>query len=211
MTSFGWKRKISLAKSSKATAFKEEEQSQDPDLNPSFDWIAECKKRKFDALEDNKIRFERLKTEGSLLAEQGRFWEAILRWNDALEIDGNDVGLLDMKAQSLIHLHEWIPAIQSCQQAIKVKRNWWPAYQTLGRAQLGLGEVQLARRNFQISFHLNPAELEIWTEDIVWTEHLLKQADRVAKPKLESGGENGEVVEPIERIKPDSVLVAVRR
>ncbi len=69
----------------------------------------------------------------------------------------------------------------------------------------------MARRNFQISFHLNPAELEIWAEDIVWTEHLLKQADRVTKAKLESCGENGEVVEPIERIKPDSVLVAVRR
>ena len=84
----------------------------------------------------------------------------------------------------------------------------------MGRAQLGLGEVQLARRNFQISFHLNPAELEIWTEDIVWTQHLLEQADRVAKAKLETGvGESGgEVVEPVERIKPDSVLVvAVRR
>ena len=46
------------------------------------------------------------------------------RWNEALEIDGNDVGLLDMKAQSLIHLHEWIPAIQACQQAIKVQVCW---------------------------------------------------------------------------------------
>ncbi len=32
---------------------------QEPELNPDFDWIAAAKKTKYDALEDNKIRFER--------------------------------------------------------------------------------------------------------------------------------------------------------
>jgi hypothetical protein len=32
---------------------------QEPELDPDFDWIAAAKKTKYDALEDNKIRFER--------------------------------------------------------------------------------------------------------------------------------------------------------
>lgn len=209
MTSFGWKRKFTAAKSSEAKAFQKEEQTEEKDLDPSFDWIAETKKQKVDALEDNTIRFNRLKREGSLLAEQGRFWEAISRWNEVLLEESSDVGLLDMKAQSLIQLHEWIPAIESCEIAIKSKKNWWPIYQTLGRAQLGLGEVKLAIRSFQISFHLNPAEQEIWTEDIVWAQYLLDQADKVSKAREEAAAEGGE--QPLERIKPDSALVAVRR
>ena len=48
-----------------------------------------------------------------------------------------------------------------------------------GTKTLGLGEVKLASRSFQISFHLNPGEQEIWTEDIVWAQYLLHQADKV--------------------------------
>ena len=42
-----------------AKAFQEEEQIKEPDLDPTFDWIAEAKKLKTEALEDNKIRFDR--------------------------------------------------------------------------------------------------------------------------------------------------------
>ena len=72
---FGWKRKASELKGAPAAApekaFKPEEQSEEVE-DPDFDWVALTKKKKVDALEDGKARFERLKVEGSCLAEEGR-------------------------------------------------------------------------------------------------------------------------------------------
>ena len=39
--------------------FHEDQQVQESEFDPTFDWIAEAKKRKFIALEDNKGRLER--------------------------------------------------------------------------------------------------------------------------------------------------------
>ena len=47
-----------------------------------------------------------------------------------------------MKAQVLITLHEWEPAIEAAKRAIKIEPKWWSAYQTLGRAHLGFGQLQ---------------------------------------------------------------------
>ena len=72
---FGWKRKACELKSGPAPAekaFKPEEQSEEAE-DPDFDWVALTKKKKVDALEDGRARFERLKLEGSCLAEEGRW------------------------------------------------------------------------------------------------------------------------------------------
>ena len=93
MTSFGWKRKApGLSKqSSKTQAFDESEQvtdeGDDNTKDPDFDWITLAKKKKLEALEDNKTLFARLKQEGIVLAEQERFWQAINRWDNALALD----------------------------------------------------------------------------------------------------------------------------
>jgi len=204
MTSFGWKKKTLLAgKQEKLEpVFHEKEQLEEEEVDPDFDWVAEAKKRKVIALEDNSIRFKRLKQEGSALAEESRFWEAINRWDEALLVNSQDAKLLEMKAQALIQLHEWTPAIEFAEQAIKAQNTWWVGYQTLGRAHLGLGEVQLALRNFQIAAHLNPDESEIWTEDIAWARHLITEGEK-RQLLLSTAGEE-EVLE-LERIKPDSL------
>ena len=91
MTSFGWKRKASCldkAGSKTSGAFSEGEQVEDSEeLDPDFDWIAVAKRKKFEALEDNKTLCERLKQEGVVLAEQEKYWQAIGRWDNALSLD----------------------------------------------------------------------------------------------------------------------------
>ena len=90
MTSFGWKRKVPLDRAeSRSSVFNESEQI-DPgagDDTGEFDWTVLAKKKKMEALEDNKALFSRLKQEGILLAENGKFWQAINRWDNALSID----------------------------------------------------------------------------------------------------------------------------
>lgn len=40
-------------------------------------------------------------------------------------------------------LQEVFPAVEAAEMAVKLDPLWWEAWQTLGRAQLNLGEVDL--------------------------------------------------------------------
>jgi len=175
MTTFGWKRKIGLNSNQALSAFSETNQVEDSELDPEFDWISEAKKRKFAALEDNQIKCNRLKAEGIELAGGEKYWQAIGRWDEALSLDPTNGAVHEMKAQSLIQLHEWIPAIQAANRAIECNKTWWEGHQTLGRAQLGLGEIKLAKRSFQIALHLNPADEELRKNDLRWVIKLEKK------------------------------------
>lgn len=74
MASFGWKRKVG-EKVSKATVqqFEQESEEKKDDIEPeSVDWLHAIKRRREILLEDCVTRSERLKDEGTVLAEQGR-------------------------------------------------------------------------------------------------------------------------------------------
>jgi len=140
------------------------------------------KKKKLLALEDNKALFSRLKQEGVQLAEHGKFWQAISHWDNALAIDSSDAALFEMKAQALMNLHEWVPSIQCSEACIRLQPGWWVGHQTLGRAQIGLGEVGLAVKSFERAVHLNPADEELRRDDLDWAVSLLRD-----KQKLDDG------------------------
>ena len=73
-----------------------------------------------------------------------------------------------MKAQSLIQLHEWEPAVHSSLHAVhESARIWAPAFQTLGRAYLGKGLVFQATAAFSKAFHLDPSDKEVLS-DLNW-------------------------------------------
>ena len=167
-----------------------EQVEDDKDINADdFDWISVAKKRRVEALEDNKTLYNRLKREGVTLAEEGKYWQAINRWDNALALDPSEPSVFEMKAQALIALHEWLPAISAAREAVRIKPNWFIGHQTLGRAQMGLGEVELAVKSFQKAVHLNPDDEELRKDDLEWALGLLKQRDE----KLMS--ENTETVE----------------
>ena len=121
-------------------------------------------------------------------------WQAIGRWDEALNVklpsgsSPKDFGhekLLDMKAQALISLHEWEPAIGSSLSALKIEPNWWCAHQTLGRAYLGYGQLQEAVNSFSKALHICPDNEELRVEDLEWAVELLnreKAGNREWKP-----------------------------
>jgi len=199
MTSFGWKRKIGqkVKSSQPLTGFIESEQTEEPDVDPDFDWITLAKQKRFAALEDNKIKFDRLKNEGVSLAECGKFWQAIGRWDEALSLDPRDAVVHEMKAQALVQLHEWLPAIQAATRAVERSGNWAEAHQTLGRAQLGLGEVKLAVRSFSVALHLNPADEELRQEDLSWAVKLKEEYRKLASSE-----------ETLDTVRDNSALIA---
>ena len=188
MASFGWKRKNSIIlQKPSIRAFEENEQAEE-DVDENFDWMTATKRQKLEALEDNKALFLRLKNEGTTLAESAKFWQAINRWDNALTLNNEDASIFEMKAQALINLHEWIDAIKAAEKATQLKPNWWVGFQTLGRAQMGIGEVNLALRSFKIALHLYPEDHELRKDDLEWALSILNQKKSVLEGETENDG-----------------------
>lgn len=80
-----------------------------------------------------------------------------------------------MKAQALMQVHEWEPAIESVTLAIQSKPLWWEAHQTLGRALLGIGNVDGAKKAFSRAFHIKPDDAELRVSDLAWSLQLCRQ------------------------------------
>ncbi|XP_053304077.1 tetratricopeptide repeat protein 33 [Spea bombifrons] len=175
MASFGWKRKIG-EKVSKVTSHRFEEDAAEAATDgDDADWLNAAKRKKGILLEDNGEKSKRLRQEGIILAENGRHWEAVRKWDEAIQLTPEDAALYDMKSQALLYLHEIFPAVQAAETAVQRDPHFVEAWQTLGRAQLGLGEITMAIRSFQIGLHLCPANTELREEDLTWARKLLKQ------------------------------------
>ncbi|VCX42973.1 unnamed protein product, partial [Gulo gulo] len=67
--------------------------------------------------------------------------------------------------------------------AVQRNPHSWESWQTLGRAQLGLGEIVLAIRSFQVALHIYPMNPEIWKEDLSWARTLQEQQKVAQKIK----------------------------
>ncbi|XP_046548554.1 tetratricopeptide repeat protein 33-like [Haliotis rubra] len=177
MTSFGWKRKTG-ANVSKLTSTSFEENTKDDDeevRSGDIDWISLAPKRRIISLEDALGKSERLKNEGCVLAESDRYWEAIKKWDEALHFNPLNCKVYEMKAQALMALNELYPAVSAARKTVEVCPTWWVGHQTLGRAQLNLGEVRLALHSFSTAVHLNPADRDLWEEDLMWADSLMQQ------------------------------------
>nr|KAG5709627.1 hypothetical protein BaRGS_001677 [Batillaria attramentaria] len=146
MTSFGWKRKAGASViRAAATSFEDDVKDEDDNevTRGEVDWLTLATKRSRTQLEDARAKGQRLRAEGATLAEAERYWEAISRWDEGLLITPSDSKMLEMKAQALMALGEPFAAVQAAEQAVRAEPTWWVARQTLGRAQLNLGEVKL--------------------------------------------------------------------
>ena len=152
----------------------------------------EAKRTNLVQLEDPQTRFKRLKLEGTQLCEIERFWQAIQLFDQALEIRPEDAGVREMKAQALIALHEWEPAIHEALRVVAIDPRWWEAHQTLGRAFLGWGSLVEARRSFSRALHINPEDKELREEDLAWTLELLRRDEERKKAAEQSVAEEAE-------------------
>ncbi|XP_019387540.1 PREDICTED: tetratricopeptide repeat protein 33 [Crocodylus porosus] len=186
MASFGWKRKIG-EKVSKATSqqFEAEAADEEEDLADKEDGngVHKAKKKKDVLMGDCVEKSKQLKDEGSVLAENRRYWEAIHKWDEALQLTPEDATLYEMKSQVLMSLHEMFPAVHAAEMAVQRNSRSWEAWQTLGRAQLGLGEIVLAIRSFQVALHIYPMNPEVWKEDLSWARKLREQQKKAANPE----------------------------
>ncbi|XP_077549636.1 tetratricopeptide repeat protein 33-like isoform X1 [Haemaphysalis longicornis] len=198
---FGWKRKAGdKVAPSLSAAFEERAADENAEPPDGVDWLSGYKRRRSLLLEDCAQKSRRLRQEGTTLAEleSCRFWEALKKFDEALQLTPGDIALHEMKAQVLMLLREDFAAVQEAEQVVKLDPTWWVAHQTLGRARLQLGEIHMALRSFCSAVHLNPADKELRTEDLMYTLQLL-QKKRVAEAAAAEAplcfDEDGNVVE----------------
>lgn len=76
-----------------------------------------------------------------------RYWEATQKFQEAINLTPQNEVLPELAAQAFMQLNEIFPAVSMAEKAVKLKNNWWVSYQTLGRAQLGIGEVKMVSNN----------------------------------------------------------------
>ncbi|XP_039606565.1 tetratricopeptide repeat protein 33 [Polypterus senegalus] len=177
MASFGWKRKAGEKVSKLAVQQFEANETDNAQLSESgeVDWLHGIKRRREVLLEDCAAKSKRLKEEGAFLVQNGRHWEAIGKFDEAIQLTPADATLYEMKSQVLMILHEVFPAVQAAETAVRLNPRWWEAWQTLGRAQLNLGEINLALKSFQIAIHIFPGDRSLWEDDLSWAQHLKEE------------------------------------
>ena len=124
---------------------------------------------------DNSELIEKHKKEGILQAEIGNMESALKSFDEATLLSSSDSSIFEMKAQVLLSMNQVFPAIRAAHTSVRLSPLWSTAYQTLGRAQLGKGEVELALKNFEKCLHLDPGNTEVWTEDLPWCRELVNQ------------------------------------
>ncbi|GFO21132.1 tetratricopeptide repeat protein 33 [Plakobranchus ocellatus] len=194
MTSFSWKRKAGAKVSKSLTqAFSEDakEEEEDSNWDDGFDWLTVAPRKTVISLEDANSKSERLKVEGATLAEAERYWEALKKWEEAIQLAPHNYKILDMKAQALMAVGEVFPAVQTAEKTVRFAPTWWVGHQTLGRALANVGEVRMALKSFSRAVHLNPAESELWTEDLQWVKSLLDRHKLVQQQQQQGTGMGG--------------------
>ena len=141
----------------------------------STDGYEFCKAKRPNISSDKTELIVSFKQKAMNLAEIGELELAISNFDEAIKLSTQDSSVFEMKSQAHLALNQIFPAIMEAHRSVELSPNWGTAYQTLARAQLGRGEVELALRNIQKCLHLEPNNKEARKEDLPWCLELAKQ------------------------------------
>ncbi|XP_054796239.1 uncharacterized protein LOC129301673 isoform X2 [Prosopis cineraria] len=86
--------------------------------------------------------------QGDRLAEDGKYAEALGKWESALSLTPEVAVLHEQKAQVLLEIGDAWNALKAAMRATELQPSWAEAWVTLGRAQLNFGEPDCAIVSF---------------------------------------------------------------
>lgn len=95
-------------------------------------------------------------TQGDNLAMEGKYREALGKWEAALTLAPDVPALHEQKAQVLLEIGDAWNALKAASRATELKPSWAEAWVTLGRAQLNYGEPDNAIESFDRALALKP-------------------------------------------------------
>ncbi|KAK4801921.1 hypothetical protein SAY86_000124 [Trapa natans] len=131
-----------------------------------------------DAAPDSDFDRERLarsfQAQGDKLAEEGKYQEALGKWESALTLTPGNAALHEQKAQVLLELGDAWRALKAATRATELNPSWAEAWLTLGRAQLNFGEPDSAVQSFDRALAIKP-EWEEAQDDRRTASNLVKR------------------------------------
>ncbi|KAL2317852.1 hypothetical protein Fmac_031728 [Flemingia macrophylla] len=111
---------------------------------------------------------------GDKLAMDGKYREALGKWEAALALTPDVPVLHEQKAQVLLEIGDAWNAVKAATRATELKPSWAEAWVTLGRAQLNFGEPDNAIESFDRALALKP-DYEEAQDDRRTASHLVKK------------------------------------
>ncbi|XP_076056420.1 uncharacterized protein LOC143034358 isoform X1 [Oratosquilla oratoria] len=185
MESFGWKKKVQILKRN-VSLIGDGDSDDENYRGPESERRNNMKSPR---IQLDERKGQRLKEEGSVLAEAGKHELAIDKWRMALTYSPKDHSVYEMLAQVYMQLNELGSAVESATTATTLSPRSWENWQTLGRIQMNMGEVTLAVKSFSRAVLLCPQQRELWDEDLLWAKKLLAKykclnADEVEEAEL---------------------------
>lgn len=103
----------------------------------------------------------RLLVEGNMLQEMGLFDQAIIFYNRALKMGGENSAVLAEKANTLLKMNEVDQAIRIFKQITEFEANFPRAYQGMGKAYEQLGNYKEAKKNYLKVMDLEPDNVQV--------------------------------------------------
>ncbi|KAM0840810.1 hypothetical protein ACQ4PT_059411 [Festuca glaucescens] len=97
-----------------------------------------------------------LQHQGNKLAEEGKYHEALSKWEASLSLIPDNAIIHEQKAQVLLELGDAWCALTAATSATEVEPSWPEAWVTLGRAQLNFGEPDKAIESFDRALAIKP-------------------------------------------------------
>ncbi|CAM0874446.1 unnamed protein product [Alopecurus aequalis] len=97
-----------------------------------------------------------LQCQGNKLAEEGKYHDALSKWEASLSLIPDNAIIHEQKAQVLLELGDAWRALTAATRATEVEPSWFEAWVTLGRAQLNFGEPDKAIESFDRALAIKP-------------------------------------------------------
>ncbi|XP_047328104.1 tetratricopeptide repeat protein 33 [Impatiens glandulifera] len=121
--------------------------------------------------------------QGEKFAEDGKFREALGKWEAALNLTPLKAVLHEQKAQVLLEIGDAWNAIKAASRATELEPSWAEAWITLGRAQLNFGEPDNAIQSFDRALTFKPDSLDA-TDDRKTAYQLVKKRKQLHETGL---------------------------
>ncbi|XP_028757590.1 tetratricopeptide repeat protein 33-like [Neltuma alba] len=123
--------------------------------------------------------------QGDKLAEDGKYGEALGKWESALSLTPDVAVLHEQKAQVLLEIGDAWNALKAAIRATELQPSWAEAWVTLGRAQLNFGEPDCAIESFDRALSIKPDCVDA-QGDRKTASHLVKKRKQLHSAGLSS-------------------------